>query len=124
MRFEGPNGRRNFLLAVIFGFLAVSILVFGIIAVIVNFAAPSPKPTTDDQTSQQGSGSSSDSGSGSSSDDGSGSSDDDTGVLPGGSDSDKVPATSIKLSSDSVTVAVGEKATIKATLEPKIQPIK
>lgn len=122
MRFDGPNGRRNFLLAVIFGFLAVSILVFGIIAVIVNFASSSPKPTTDDQTganqtSQQGSGSGS--GSGSSSDDGSGSSDDDTGVLPGGSDSDKVPATSIKLSSDSVTVAVGEKATIKATLEPK-----
>ena len=117
MRFDGPNGRRNFLLAVIFGFLAVSILIFGIIAFIVGLTSPSPTPTTDSQASseqadQQRSGSSG----GSDSSDGN----DGANVSPGESDdSNTVSATSIKLSSDSITVAVGEKATISATLEPK-----
>ena len=119
MRFDGPNGKRNFLLTVIFGFLAVSILVFGVIAFIVSLVSPSPSPADDsqdnvDQSSQYSSGS------GSSSGGGSGSDDKNTNVLPGGSDdSDNIPATNIKLSSDSVTVIVNEKTTISAALDPK-----
>lgn len=51
MDFEGENGRRNFILAVCGGFLAVSILIFGIIAFVSNLVSPSPTPTKEQQTS-------------------------------------------------------------------------
>ncbi len=139
MYFDGPNSKRNFIVAIVCGYLAISIFIFGIIAFIVNFTTPSLEPTPEEQSSseqteQTGSDSSTPSQPDTPSDpekseDPGKSEDPEKPDDPDDSDSkipdepDKpgtsnIPATGIILKPNYVSINVGNKNTIVATLEP------
>ncbi len=114
MYFDGPNQKRNFIIAVICGFAAISILIFGVIAFIANLVSPKPTPTGNNpqQTTEQRPQTSS--GDDNTQDD-IPTSDDDT-TLPG--DSSNIHATEFYINPDSVTIAIGESTTLVAVMTP------
>ena len=114
MYFDGPNQKRNFIIAVICGFAAISILIFEVIAFIANLVSPKPTPTgnSPQQTTEQRPQTSS--GDDNTQDDVP-TSDDDT-TLP--DDSSNIHATEIYINPDSVTIAIGESTTLVAVMTP------
>ena len=113
MYFDGQNGKRNFIIAVVGGFAVVSILVFGVIAFIANVV--SPKPTPNERNVQQAAEQRPQSNSTGSNTQNNPS----TSSTPESpNEANNIPATTITIGSETTEIIVGEKTNLNATITP------